>query len=339
MSQAPIISWSEIVTTLAGHSRTLVAVVFGVGLAAVAVLLVVPSDYKASISFVAETRAPAIPGQFASLASLAGINLNAATPQQSPQFYAAVLTSRPILYAVLERRFPTTGLPGGSVGQDSATLLTLLAARGDSEEERLWNGARRLALLTDIRTDSKTGMIQLAVELRAPVLAAAVANAFAEELNRFNREVRQSQARTRRIFVEARVREVSADLAEAEEAVRRFLTSNRDYDNSPRLRFEYARLQRALTVQQELYLDLRRQLDAARIAEADDLPAITIVEAAIPPERRSGPWRLLWLAASLVLSTALFGATVVAREHHKKLFPGGATALAALTASWRRRRS
>ncbi len=337
--ESPVLSWSEIGVSLARHSRAALATVFSVGVVCLVVVLSRPSQYTATASVVPEVRSTTLPAQFSSLASLAGIGLSGAAPQQSPQFYAAVLDSRPILYAVLKRRYPTVGLPGGSTTGDSARLVDLLDGRDGSEARRLWEASRLLSKRTAIRMDPKTGIVRIAVELPAPELAASVANAFADELNRFNREVRQSQARTRRIFVETRVQEASSDLTSAEAAVRRFLLSNREYQNSPRLLFEYARLQRALTVQEELYLELRRQLDAARIAEADDQPVITMVEVAIPPQRRSAPRRRLWLATSLVLSAIVAGTAAVIRDHHASLFPGTGTALAAFAFAWRRRRT
>jgi len=328
-STEPVVSWTDIVVTLAKHVRILAVVTLGLAVTTTIVLLLLPNHYTATITLVPEVKPAVLPGQLSNLAALAGVSIGGASASQSPQFYAAVLTSKPIQYAVLKRRYPTAGLGGSWQDQDSATLIEILAPPGRTADEQLWNAAMLLARRTDISTDQRTSIIRIAITLPTPVLSAAVANAFGEELNRFNREVRQSQARGRRIFAEDRVKEVSAELVNAEVAIRDFFASNREYQNSPRLVFEYNRLQRSLTVQQELYLDLRRQLDAARLAEVDDLPVITIVETAIPPQRKSGPRRSLWLVTVVVLSTGAFAAVLVIRDHHEKVLPGAVAALRA----------
>jgi uncharacterized protein involved in exopolysaccharide biosynthesis len=181
-----------------------------------------------------------------------------------------------------------------------------------------------------VDADIRTGIVTLTYEHSAPTLAAAVAMAFVQELERFNRVTRQSQAGARRRFTEARVAEASRDLQAAEDSLRTFLTHNRQFAGSPGLQFEHGRLQRALSVQQELYLQLRRELDAARIAEVDDLPAITIVEPPIVPQRKSGPARRQWFAAAVVLALIIQTGWYVLADHHASLVPNLAPTLRVL---------
>jgi uncharacterized protein involved in exopolysaccharide biosynthesis len=281
--------------------------------ASAAVLVALPNWYTASVLLAPEEQAALVPAQFAGLASLAGLSLGSTT--EGPQFYAAILTSRPITDAVLNRRFPV----GFEVVVDSARLLDLLEPKGATEAERLWNGTRLLAGRMAVTPDVRTGMIRLNVTLPSPISAAAVANQFVWELNRFNAEVRQSQARARREFIEARVTEVASELTKAEEEMRQFLVENRDYENSPRLTFEYGRLQRVMNTEQELYLDLQRQLNTARIEEVDDIPAVSTIEHAVPPQRKSRPRRALWLALITFSAGLALSAAVVLRDHGRTI--------------------
>ncbi len=305
-----------------------------VAILTVVALLLIPARYMARISIVPESRSGAGAGQLAGLAALAGVSLPGVTGGpvgQSPQFYASVLTSRPIIYSVLSRRYLATRSNGRIAGRDSAALVEILAAEGDTRAKRLWNAAKKLSSDVEVRTDVRTGIVTLTFEHTSPELAASVAAAFVEELERFNRNARQSQAGARRRFTEDRVAVVSRDLQVAEDSLRAFLTRNRQFEGSPTLRFEYGRLERALMVQRELYLQLRRELDAARIAEVDDLPAITVVEPAIVPQRRSGPARRAWLAAMLLLALAAQIGWYVLADHHGRLAPSLAPALRVLT--------
>ncbi len=61
------------------------------------------------------------------------------------------------------------------------------------------------------------GTIEISVEDRDPVRAAAMANAYMELLDRFNREVRMTKGRRTRTFVEQRLVETKQELAHAEQ--------------------------------------------------------------------------------------------------------------------------
>ena len=67
-----------------------------------------------------------------------------------------------------------------------------------------------------------TGTIVIRVEDPDPKRAADLANAYAEELDRFNREIRMTKGRRMRVFVEQRLYDTEQDLQKAEEALRRY---------------------------------------------------------------------------------------------------------------------
>ncbi len=316
------LSHRDIGLTLARRARLLVSVSVASGVLAAVGSVLVPNRYTASTALIAETRSPGVSGQLTSLAALAGVSLGGANAAQSPQFYSALLRSRAIQYALLQRKFSTEGLGPTWTGRDSATLLDLLGIRAKTPALRLFYGAKELAKSTTVGSDIKTNIIRLSFTTTSPLLAAAVANAYVDELNRFNQETRQLQARARRQFVEERVQATARDLAAAENAVRDFLSRNRQYQNSPSLAFEFQRLQRAVALQQELYLDLRRQLDAARIAEVDDTPTLTTIEPAIPPQLKSWPSRKQWVVGATLGAFVVLATLLVVIEHRATLMPG-----------------
>jgi uncharacterized protein involved in exopolysaccharide biosynthesis len=334
-------SLQQVAASLVARLPWLVVVPLVVGILVAGLVLLERNYYTSSTALVVQGRAAAAASQLAGLAALAGVEVGSASATESPQFYAAVLQGQGIRYALLRRRFATAGVDADWLaGRDSASLLDILVRPDDASARRLWAGANALAEMTDVGTDTKTGIVQVSVTFTSRTLAADVARAYVDQLTRFNLEIRQSQARARRRFVERRVQEVSAVLLATENAVRDFLSRNRRYQESPSLTFEYGRLQRAVTVQQELYLDLQRQLDAARISEVDDTPSLTIVEEAIPALMKAGPARkntvLLWM----VLSLAATAAWVFVRDHGARVFPEWVAAYGAIApglASWRTR--
>ena len=70
---------------------------------------------------------------------------------------------------------------------------------------------------------------------------------------------------------------------------------------SPQLAFEESRLRRQVQLRQELYVTLRREYETARIEEVNDTPVITVIDAAVVPQRKSGPKRRLWAAVAFAL--------------------------------------
>jgi len=150
--------------------------------------------------------------------------------------------------------------------------------------------------------DDQTSIVTLKVDAHYPVLAAAVANKFVEYLNAFNAQYRQSQARERRKFVEQRLADGQRELRDAEEDLRTFYERNRSWQQSPQLAFDEGRMRRQVEIRQEVYLTLRREFETARIEEVNDVPMITVVDAAVPPVDKSAPKR-----AFLVLIALVFG--------------------------------
>ena len=314
-----------VVVILARRWRWLIRVPTATVIVASVLLFLTPNRYTASARIVPETRT--VGGQLATVAALAGVPLSTAGSPQSPQFYADLLRSRPILNEVLTVKY---ALPNsGKIESDSASLLDFLRIEGKSLEERLTEGRKTLLSDLDVNVDPRTGVISLAVESRSPYLSAEITNEFVRQLLVFNRDSRQSQARARRIFIERRLGDAQRELAEAESGLRAFLERNRQYRDSPALLFEEGRLERGLQVARQLYLDLRQQLDAARIAEADDIPALTIIERAVPPTEKSGPMRRRIVTVVAVLSVVAAALAAVLYESNRARLRRGLPQLAA----------
>jgi uncharacterized protein involved in exopolysaccharide biosynthesis len=106
------------------------------------------------------------------------------------------------------------------------------------------------------------------------------------------------------------MREAEAELRAAEDELRDWLERNRQFENSPELRFQYERLQRQVTIKQEVFTTLRRSYEEARIQEVNDTPVITVIDRAVPPEQKSSPKRKLNVILALFLGgiVGVFGA-------------------------------
>jgi uncharacterized protein involved in exopolysaccharide biosynthesis len=274
---------------------------------AAVISLVVAPKYTATASFVPEIESSgmSLPGGLAGVAAQFGVSVP--VEANSPAFYADVLKSRTLRDEVLVSLFPD---PRSEAADDSATLLDILDIEGDSPSERLEAGREKLDGAMSVRVDSETGIVSASVESRYPALSADVANLFIDLLNRFNLETRQSNALERRRFIEERMGEAEGELRGAEDDLQDWLEGNRQYENSPELRFQYERLQRQVTIKQEVFTTLRRSYEEARIQEVNDTPVITVIDRAVPPEQKSSPKRKLNVILAFFLGgvVGVFGA-------------------------------
>lgn len=66
-----------------------------------------------------------------------------------------------------------------------------------------------------------------------------------------------------------------------------FLQANRQWENSPDLTFQHDRLDRDISLRQQVYTTLVQSFEQARIAEVRDTPVITVLQAPYLPGRDS----------------------------------------------------
>lgn len=268
--------------------------------------------YVARASFVPETGSGLPLGAGVGLGVLAaqlGAGGLLGNTAESPDFYLALLDSREVLDRALESRFAVP--EDAELPADSASLLDILEATELSDEEdatlpeRMENARRHLQAMVDSNLDRTSGVVTLGVESSDRELSAAVANRLIELLNEFNLTNRSRKAGERRRFIEARLRDTRRDFAAAQANYQRWLEDNRVYESSPRLMFESQRLQREVQRLEEVYLQMAREFESARINEVDDIPTITVIDSAVPPWTRAKPQRAVILLLSLLVSFAL----------------------------------
>lgn len=286
--------------------RLLVVATLAGGLLSFLLAFVLPPVYLGTATFIAESqRAVELSSNLAGVAAQFGIPIPGGARERSPEFYVELIESDRVLRELLETRFATT-----RTGADSLPLIETLEVRGDRRALRLERGVRELRRLISASVELRSGIIRLEAEMPSPHLAASVANWLIREADEFNREVRQTQRRERRLFIEGRLASAQKDLIRAESALRTFLEHNRRYEDSPAKQFEEQQLRRQLDVAREVYLTLRRELETARIEEQNDVPVLTVVDPALPPQRKEFPRPLRMLVLGTIVG--LLGASSIA---------------------------
>jgi uncharacterized protein involved in exopolysaccharide biosynthesis len=297
-----------------------------------------------------------------------------------------------------------TGL-GGSLGIKNPVdlYIGILQSRSliDSMIKRFHMGDHakrmsdvRLALLGHSTfLAGKDGMISISVTDHDPKQAAALANAYVDELYRVNNRLALGGAAQRRLFYEQQLTQEKDKLADAEVALKQteektgviapsgqteeiirqvaqlqaeitsrevqldaLHTSSTDQNpdvirlnselvglrgqlrdlesgtskrapgdisistaNVPQAGLEYIRKEREVKYHQLLFDLLARQYEAARMDEAKAAPLIQIVDVAVPPDRKSSPYRALWALTGFSLGLFLSIGWVVATHVYRRM--------------------
>ena len=293
------ISLWEVLAVLLRRRGAIVGTTLFVTLVAIAVAQFRPLTYTTSAAFRPQGSEQSA-SQLMSLASQFGVSVPGLGGEEaSPAFYAELVTSREMLYKAVLTPY---ALDGG----ESALLKDLLEIEEETEGER---DEETYEWLRDkgvsVSTGRETGTVTLSVKTEWPEVSLTIANLLLEEVARFNLETRQSQAAAEREFIEGRVEQARGDLEAAEDSLRVFLEANRQWENSPLLRFRQEGLQREVTLQNSVLTTLVQAFMQARISEVRDTPVITVLQQPYFPPRNDPRRRVLSAALGLVLGGML----------------------------------
>jgi uncharacterized protein involved in exopolysaccharide biosynthesis len=232
--------------------------------------------------------------------SFTGISFN--NEVSFEQLYGEILFSDRILDKAISHRWRHRDFTG-----DVSLFEIFEIADVDSEGDP---SARATAdLKTLLRTgilsfyrDDWTGYMTLKVTVpRDPSLAADIANFLARELDNFNRSFRTQRAKAQTEFIKTRLSEVESELELASDALTAFITANRSYRTSPALIQMYDELDREVDAQTSIWIELRRQLELAKIDVNKEMASINVLDIASVPTKKSGPNRTFRVAVGLVI--------------------------------------
>jgi uncharacterized protein involved in exopolysaccharide biosynthesis len=286
-----------------GRWRVLAFAVAG-ALLAFAATLVLPKRYTATASFTAESSGGLnLGGGLSGLAGLAGqfgVNLPLGSPSLPPDYFVSLARSRTITDSLLAMRVDEEGRAVESGGHP---LLDVLPIRTRDRALRAERAQKTIAKMVAMEIDRRANIVTVRVTDRDPDRAAAIANRTLSLLNWHNVSQHRSRSRQQRVFAERRLGEAQEELREAERLQTQFLARNRMYRGSPQLEAEFARVQRQVQQKEDVVATLTQSYEQSRIAEAGDLPVLSVIDVARPPVRRSFPRPSIFVPLGLLLGT------------------------------------
>ncbi len=269
-----------IVNVLLRHRRIVIGLPVVLAFLVVGVGLVLPRTWTAKATFMPQSNAGSL-SRLAGLAAQLGVNVPTEDPGQSPEFYAELVGSDPILREAVTTEYRV--VDGGDTVR--ADLITLYKMGQSTPELRREEAVKLLREQLVVSTGLKTSVVRLAARARTPELAQQIADRLLGLVNTFDLEKRRSQATQERTFIEARLEEARENLRTAEDRLQAFLQQNREFRSSAQLSFQHDRLEREVAMRQQLYTSLAEASEKARIEEVRNTPVITIIEAPLVPAR------------------------------------------------------
>lgn len=359
----------EILLVLARRKKLILQITAGTTILAAIIVFLAPKQYTAAATILPpQQNQSVVSSMLGQMAGAQALDLRDLGLKNPSDVFVAMLKSRTVEDALVNR----------------------FDLRKVYNVQRYQDARRTLEKRSEIDPE-KEGLISIQVSDRDPARAAAIANAWVEELRALSQGLALSEAAQRRAFFEQKLAAEREELAKAEAAMKAVeektgviqpdaqtraligavadvraqiaakqvqLQSLRSYgtDNNPEVKraqrelaelqaqsaklsqmgrsgptaeegnvevptrrvagasLEYLRVARDLKYHESLYDFLSRQLEAARLDEANNAVLVQVVDHAVEPERKSSPQRLLVVAVTAVLTFLVVCFAVLVQE-------------------------
>lgn len=267
----------------------------------------VPNKYKATATLLPSSDSNGL-GQYSSIASMVGISLPG--NGESQEIYPDIIFSERILIKLAEKRWSYS---------KSDTLISLynlfkieainVSLFPEIEKQKLlFKYLREKVISVDI--DKKTNILTINVVCENdPKLAADIANFILGELNEYNNNVRKTKSTEEKIFLESRLAEVQIEMHNAEEDLKNFEESHRNWNNSPTLKLDWQRLNRKVDVSTTIWIELKKQYELVKLNVLREKSTIDVLDYASIPAIKVSPHRTsitLFSFVVFIISFSLF---------------------------------
>ena len=285
------ISLKEIALILWNKKIVVVSITFLFIIASIYIALTSPEKYVSTSKLITKTSTSTPTGNFAQMAALAGITIGNRNSSDPTAYLPVIIRDKDFINKILEKKWYING--------DSVYLTDIWEMEPDTTIEN-WEFVfekMKISILRnggyfDLSNDRTTGVLNLTTEFRTPELAYQVNIYLLQLIDEYISNSLKGQAKEKRNFIEERISEVSEDLKISENRLAGFKERNLDTD-APKVFLEEQRLLRQVNLNQELYIQLKKQYELARIEEKNDQPLIEILKRPEIPIWRSKPKRKL----------------------------------------------
>lgn len=262
---------------------------FGAGVLTALFSLAMPNYYKSEARLL-PVESKGVGGNLGGLASAAaafGVNLPGG--DSSDANFVDVLNSRWLKEQLLQTEFEyhRRSWRFGAERVEKSTLLGYMKAKN------LDLAVKDLGVILSATRDPKSKVILISAETQSPDLSQLIVQRAGKLLEVFLQEKGRTRGGAKAAFAEARLVEARQEMGEAEETLRRFLESNRNFQSSgdPAVRLKGTRLETELRLRQQLVSTIAMNREQALLEEKNDIPILNILDAGNLPIEKSRPAR------------------------------------------------
>lgn len=334
----------ELARTFWNGRKTIFKSIVIAGILGVIIALLSPKEYTATTTIVPQTSSSASKlGGLSSLAAMAGFNLDDVTNSGdilSPLVYPEIVSSVPFQLDLMNTPFTfsdvnhpvslyeyyseiyepgflsllgkyTIGLPG----------VIVSALKGDTDQKitSVKNGPIALTKKQDdvrkiideqitINLDSKQGFITLQAAFPEALLSAQIVDQARELLQKYITRFKIEKASDKLLFIEQRYQEKKKEFEKAQSRLAYFHDQNRNVTSAV-ARTEEERMQGEYSIALNVYNELAKQLEQAKIQVKEETPVFSILEPATVPREKSKPKRpmilVIWLFLGVIAGTGI----------------------------------
>lgn len=309
-----------------------------VGTLSVVYIFSLPRSYQSEVIMIPEVNSSTpSAGGLSGLAKMAGVNMNAGSPDAIyPEFYPKVLGTPEFLCTLLQQRVTPTG------SRRSMTLFEYLTKHQKSawwskfftkseEEVESREGAlspdmnpqrltrRQTKLLKFLGgsissyVDKRTDMVTINVMMQDAEVAAQVATMVQERLQEYIVDYRTNKARNDVEYMEGITEQALEAYKQAQKEYASFVDANQDLVLTS-MRQEEERLENEMQLAYDTYSHNSQQLRAAKDKVQERTPAFTILQPAGVPVKPVKPKRVVFVAMMLILTFFTSVIWIIARD-------------------------
>jgi len=250
-------------------------------------------------------------GQFAEVAALAGVNVPGS---EVSRLYPSIVSSETVLRNAILDSYQTQEFP------TPVNLIQYFEYDEPTQAENMDKALNALQKVLTTSFDARTGVVTITLVMDEPQLAAEVLNRIVDELDKFMREKKMSNASEQVRWIETRLQQVEDSLRQSENALKSFREKNRRVVDSPELLVQEGRLTRNVQVNSAVFIELKKQYELAKLEEIKNMTIVNVLDSARAPVKKIGPKRKT--NAIIAFIVALFGMSgyyAVRRVHGSKI--------------------
>lgn len=282
----PEISILDIIRILWKNKITICIVTFLITVLAITYTFKLKDEFSSVTIFITKTSNPTNQN-LSGLASLAGISLGNQSNVAPSEYLDKVIQDEEFLTQLTNRKWLYKG--------DSLYLYQIYEIKPDTSNvnwkfifERSKIDLLRNNGIIVLSKDKKTGLPNLTVNTPDAKLSYDINKYTIDLISNYIRNSITSQAKEKREFIEKRLAEAKPVLEASENSLAHFKERNFS-GSSPDLVLAEMRLRRELTLNQELYIEFKKQYEIALIDEKNDQTLIQIIKKPEVPITRSKP--------------------------------------------------